>query len=491
MNAFPIHRLKQVIPLLVFALIPLRVASAMPPVQALAQSRQPLSPALQGTANPQGLSYLTRLAGPGTDNAWDMAVDASGNAYIAGMTDSKRAGGFAGAVNIGPGGGFDAFVVKLKPDGKISYAVKIGGSALDQASKIAVDSAGNAYIAGYTYSTDFPTTAGAYDRTFNGGSIDAFVTKLGPTGKQLAYSTFLGGNADDYGGGIAVDAAGEAFVTGYTESTDFPTTAGAFDRTFNGVSDVMVTKLNASGSDLVYSTFAGGSSIDIGYDIAVDASGSAFLTGQTQSQNFPTTPGAFSQIYNGGQADAFVLKVAPDGSALDYGTYLGGSQFEDAKSIGLDASGDAFVAGRTESLNFPTTAGAYDTTYNGGRDVFVSRLNPSGSDLIYSTFVGGGDQEEGAAIALRSDGTAYVGGWTYSPDFPTTPNAFDPTYNGDADAFVFSLDPTGSQLQYSTFLGTATPDYGRGIGIDMYGNAYLTGYTGFSNVDVVALKLSF
>jgi hypothetical protein len=438
---------------------------------------------------PQGLVYLARLAGPGTDNAWDIAVDATGHAYIAGMTDSFGLTGLPGLRELSEGGGFDAFVVKLNPNGTLAYAVRIGGSALDQASKIIVDSDGSAYIAGYTYSADFPTTAGAYDRTYNGGDIDAFVAKLSPDGHELAYSTFLGGGSDDYGGGIAVDSDGQAFFTGYTESSNFPTTPGAFDTSHNGVSDVVVAQLNAEGSGLVYSTFAGGNSIEIGYDIAVDGDGSAYITGQTMSMNFPTTPGAFSPDYNGGAADAFVLKLDPNGQALAYGTFLGGDQFDDAKSIGVNGAGNAFVAGRTESFDFPATPGAFDDDYNGGRDSFITRLDAAGASLVYSTFIGGSGEEESGAIALGPYGTAFVSGWTFSADFPTTAGAFDPTHNGDYDAYLLVLGPAGGGLLYSTFLGTPLPDYGRGIGADAAGCAYLAGYTGFENVDAFGLKL--
>jgi len=212
---------------------------------------------------PQDLLYFTRLAGPGTEYAWDIAVDGAGNSYIAGMTDSAGLAGVANVHIVSPGGGFDAFVIKLTADGTMAYATRIGGSLLDQASRIAVDAAGNATIAGYTFSSDFPTTPGAYDRTYNGGDIDSFVARLSPDGTQLAYSTFLGGDSDDYGGGITVDAAGQAFVTGYTESRNFPTSPGAFDATHNGVSDVFVVRLDATGATLVYSTFVGGSGIEI------------------------------------------------------------------------------------------------------------------------------------------------------------------------------------------------------------------------------------
>lgn len=449
-----------------------------------------LQAAAQEADGSGGLAYLTRLTGPGTDNAWDMAVDAAGNVYIAGMSDSAGLEGAASTHHLSGGGGFDAVVVKLNPNGRIAYVARIGGSALDQASKIAVDAAGNAYIAGYTFSTDFPTTAGAYDETFNGGGIDAFVAKLSPDGSQLEYATFLGGSADDFGGGIAVDATGQAFVTGYTESSDFPTTLGAFDRTHNGSADVIVVRLNAAGSAVSYSSFIGGREVEIGYDVALGPAGEAYLTGQVASPGFPITPGVVGPFFNGGVADAFVLKLSATTGALVYSTFLGGEEFDDAKGIAVDAQGNAFVTGRTESFEFPTTPGAFQESYIGGRDVFVSRLSPAGTAFVYSTYVGGGGEEESGGIALGPDGGALVAGWTFSPDFPVSSDAFDTTWNGDYDAFLFALDGTGSSLDYGTFLGTASTDYGRGIGTDGGTNAYIAGYSGFENVNAFGLKLN-
>ncbi len=432
------------------------------------------------------LGYLTRLSGPGTEQAWDIAVDRAGNAYIAGLTDSTSFAGLGQDPVLNSD--FDAFVVKLRPDGTIVYARRIGGSALDQASKIAVDVAGNAYIAGYTYSSDFPTTPGAFDRTFNGGGIDAFVAKLSRDGQQLVYSTYLGGSSDDYGGGITVDSGGHVIFTGYSESSDFPTTPGAFDRTRNGPTDAVVVGVDPSGSFLTYSTFLGGSGIEIGYDIAVDDAGSALLTGQTMSIDFPTTAGSHSPLYNGGLADAFVVKVAAGGGSLDYSTYLGGSDFDDAKGIVLEGAGNVLITGRTDSGDFPTTPGAFDRTYNGGRDVFVTQLSSTGAALGYSTYVGGSGEDEGGGIALGAG--AFVTGWTLSDDFPTTANAFDPSFNGNYDIFVLTLDAAGSQLDYSTYLGRGLSDYGRGIGTDAGANAYVAGYTGLQNINAFGLKLA-
>jgi Bacterial Ig-like domain (group 1)/Beta-propeller repeat len=295
----------------------------------------------------------------------------------------------------------------------------------------------------------------------------------------LVYSTFLGGGPSDQGHDITVDASGSAYVTGFTQSSDFPTTVGSFDTTHNGLVDVFVTKLNPAGSALVYSTFLGGSVNDFGSAIAVDTSGNAYVTGSTSSPDFPTTVGAFDTTHNG-VVDVFVTKLDPAGSALVYSTFLGGSDFDEGNGIVVDTTGNAYVTGGTFSPDFPTTAGAFDTTFNAGElDAFVTKLNPSGSaPLVYSTFLGGSDQDFGRDIALDASDNAYVAGFTQSLNFPTTVGAFDTTPNGTVDAFVTKLNPTGSApLVYSTFLGGSGNDEILGLRVDTSGNAYVTGGT--------------
>ena len=360
-------------------------------------------------------------------------------------------------------------------DPGLIYSTYLGGTNFDQGLDIAVDAGGNAYVTGFTSSTDFPTTPGAFDTTFNGNS-DAFVTKLDPTGSMLIYSTYLGGTGINQGSSIAVDAGGNAYVTGFTQSTNFPTTPGAFDTTFNGAQDAFATKLNPTGSLLLYSTYLGGISSDEGFGIAVDAGGNAHITGLTSSSNFPTTPGAFDTTFNGDQ-DAFVTKFDPTGSMLLYSTYLGGTSSDQGRGIAVDAGGNAYVTGLTSSSNFPTTPGAFDTTFNGAQDAFVTKLDPTGSMLIYSTYLGGASSDEGRGIAIDAGGNAYVTGITLSANFPTTLGAFDTTFNGNQDAFVTKIDPTGSMLLYSTYLGGIGVDFGLSIAVDIGGNAYVTGFT--------------
>src|SRR5712691_3292520 len=298
----------------------------------------------------------------------------------------------------------------------------------------------------------------------------------------LVYSTYLGGSDGDQADAIAVDAAGNAYVTGFTDSTNFPTTPGAFQTTFGGGADAFVTKLNPAGNGLVYSTYLGGSFTDRGLGIAVDAAGNAYVTGFTDSTNFPTTPGAFQTTFGGGFSDAFVTKLNPTGTGLVYSTYLGGSTTDLGRGIAVDAAGNAYVTGATDSTNFPTTSGAFQTTFGGGFDAFVTKLNPGGTGLVYSTYVGGSSSDVAIGIAVDGSGSVYVTGTTFSTNFPTTTAAFQTTRVGFNDGFVTKLNPTGTGLVYSTLLGgsndTGSADQPSGIAVDGSGNAYVTGSTG-------------
>jgi hypothetical protein len=366
-------------------------------------------------------------------------------------------------------------------DPALVYSTYLGGSGYDYGEAIAVDAAGHAYVTGDAESDDFPTTAGAVQPTRR-GIADAFVAKLDPTGSALVYSTYLGGSGDDEGCGIAVDAAGHAYVTGFTGSDDFPTTARAVQPTHGGIADAFVAKLDPTGSALVYSTYLGGSGWNDGHGIAVDAAGHAYVTGFTGSDDFPTTAGAV-QPTRRGTGDAFVAKLDPTGSALVYSTYLGGSEespffFEDVgRGIAVDAAGHAYVTGLTGSDDFPTTAGAVQPTRRGTGDAFVAKLNPTGSALVYSTYLGGSGWNDGYGIAVDAAGHAYVTGPTESPNFPTTAGAVQPTHRGSGDAFVAKLNPTGSALVYSTYLGGSGYDDGEAIAVDAAGHAYVTGPT--------------
>ncbi|MBI3667218.1 MAG: SBBP repeat-containing protein [Acidobacteria bacterium] len=384
-------------------------------------------------------------------------------------------------------------------DPVLSYSTYLGGTegTDDFAGGIAVDSSGNAYVTGFTDSPDFPTANAA--QSSEGGIYDVFVTKLNPAGNTLLYSTYIGGSSTERGFGIAVDASGNAYVTGSTGSDDFPTVTPLQGKAPFG--DAFVLKLGPTGS-LLFSTFLGGDGPDQGYGIAVDRSGGVYVTGSTASSNFPIKNAVQSSLKAVGNCliiiqvgsivitgrapckNAFVAKLNPAGPSLEYSTYLGGTNLNSSlsegdigRSIAVDAAGNAYVGGETNSSDFPTTAGAFQGAYGGRRDAFVAKLNPTGDSLLYSTYLGGNDEDIGSAIALDASGDAYLTGLTKSANFPTAA-PFQATYGGGlSDGFVTKLNAAGSALVYSTFLGGSKDDGGFGIALDSSGNAYVTGET--------------
>ena len=380
-------------------------------------------------------------------------------------------------------------------DPVLVFSTYLGGTGDDNALGVAVDGTGSVYVAGRTFSADFPTLNPAQssipDRSV---PENVFVTKLTPAG-SLVYSTYIGGTGRDGGHAIAVDSAGNAYLTGATNSFDFPTTPGAFQRTLGGSSDGFVLKLGSNGNALVYSTYLGGSGLEKGFGIAVDSAGSAYVMGYTNSADFPATPGALQTALAGG-FDAFVTKVNPAGTALVFSTFLGGSGDEGGldftlgttpgqpvpadigpiatSHLAVDAAGNVYLTGRTTSTNFPTR-NPIQAMNGGGFDAFVAKLNPAGSALIYSTYLGGSGDDFGTSLAVDAAGNAYVTGQTGSTNFPTTAGAVQRTLSGASDAFVTKVNPAGSALVYSTHLGGVGPDNGQAIAVDAAGNAYVTG----------------
>jgi hypothetical protein len=456
------------------------------------------------------LGYSTYLGGPGYDYGYDIAVDQYGSAYVTGEAGS----GFP-LINPGQsyGGGKDAFVSKFSADGStLLYSTYIGGSYEDVAGSVAIGK-NSVYITGYTLSGDFPSTPGAFQPANADGTClgnvdcaDAFVTRLAPDGASLIYSTYLGTIYTESGDGIAVDASGNAYVMGQTNSADFPT-VNAVQPAYGGGScnqgtyfypcyDVFVTKLNPSGSALVYSTYLGGNRDEAFFfnqvgDIAIDAAGHAYVTGYTESYTFPTYQ-ALKPVKDPGR-DAFVSKLSPDGSSFIFSTFLGGGEAgEQGFGIASDVAGNAYITGATGSVDFPTTPGAFQQVLSDDAEAFITKLSPSGSAYVYSTFLGGSGSEYGQGIAIDAQGKAYVIGWTESTDFPTR-NAFQPGFAGNLDVFVSKLEPTGSALAYSSFLGGASGGSGTNegvngggaIAIDPVGNAYLVGHTHTINFPIV------
>ncbi|MFB3895136.1 MAG: SBBP repeat-containing protein [bacterium] len=361
--------------------------------------------------------------------------------------------------------------------GQLVYSTFLGGSGDEHGNNIAVDSIGNVFITGYTSSTDFPTTSGIFDDQYNGNPTDTYVVKLNSTGSAMVFSTYIGGTNEDRGRDIKIDNSGNICIIGYTQSSDFPVTIGAYDTTYNEGYDIFVTKLNNTGTGLVFSSYLGGSLADQGYAIALDSIDNIYITGITNSSDFPVTTSTFDTSFNG-NTDVFLCKLNSTGTSLVFSTYLGGGGSEQSNSICIDKSNNILITGFTQSTDFPYTLTAYDTIFNGSgnKDIFICKFNPLGSALDYSTFLGGSQDEEGTDIAVDNIGNAYITGYTSSStSFPITIDAFDTSYNLGIDAFVAKLNEDGSSLVYSTFLGGNLDDRGEGIAVDNNGNAYITG----------------
>jgi hypothetical protein len=357
-------------------------------------------------------------------------------------------------------------------DPTLSYSNYLGGGDFDSGEALTVDASGSAYVIGRTFSADFPT-----QNPFQGarsGTQDAFVTKLNPAGTAVIYSTYLGGSNIDSGQAIAVDASGNAYLAGLTRSLDFPVTPGAFQTVAGGGTDGFVAKLNPAGTALVYSTYLAGNGSDAPTGIALDPGGGAYLAGSTLSADFPTTPGAFQTAF-AGLGDAFATKLNATGSALIYSTYLGGGSPDGAGGVAVDSSGQASLMGATQSADFPTSS-PIQASLQGTQDAFVARLTATGSALGYSTYLGGGGIENGEGIALDAGGSAYLTGATTSADFPTA-NALQGALAGPVDAYVTKVNPAGTALAYSSFLGGGGVDQGLGTAVDAAGTLRVVGQT--------------
>ena len=375
-------------------------------------------------------------------------------------------------------------------DPVLSYSTFLGGSGFnDVGIGVAVDATGAVYVTGATGSPDFPIVD-ALQPTIR--ALDVFVAKFTPDGTALVYSTFLGGSVDDEGIDIALDADGAAYITGDTNSIDFPT-INAVQPTFGGgirpgpiggpAPDAFVAKLMPDGTGLVYSTYLGGSSTDFGASIVLDAAGAAYVTGETLSPDFPTVRALQPSL--AGFSNAFVAKFTPNGTAVVYSTYLGGSNSDSVSGIAVNAAGEAHVIGSTFSRDFPTVR-ALQPTFTGTHPVFVAKFAADGAALIYSTYLGGSGNDTGQGIAVDAAGYAYVTGDTDSPDFPIV-HALQPTYGGFglSDGFVAKLTADGTELIYSTYLGGRDNDNAAGIAVDAAGAAYVTGGTASPDFPIV------
>lgn len=421
-----------------------------------ASTNFPGATALKGTEdvfvmkiNPSGTAklYTTFLGGGGADEGRGIAVDAQGYAYITGSAGSLDFP-LKNPVQAAFAGSGDAFVAKLSANGAaLIYSTYLGGNATDIGNGIAIDTSGNAYVVGTTFSANFPVQAAF--QSAKGAQQDAFLTKIAPSGNSLVYSTYLGGNNVDEGNAIAVDAAGNAYVTGSTASTNFPLQSPF--RSSNAASvDAFVTKMNPAGSALVYSTYLGGSAADSGTAIAVDAVGSAYVTGIVTSDDFPLVNPIFPKLASHVIDDAFISKFNPSGSALIYSTYYGGGSVDDPYAIALDPSGNAYITGRTNSSDFPLTGAIQATRF--AFDMFVTEINAAGSAAVFSTFIGGTGSESGRGIAVDKLGNIHIAGEGTSADFPMV-KPLQGTNGGGV----------GTQDGLVLLLGNATPISGPAI----------------------------
>jgi uncharacterized protein (TIGR03437 family) len=485
------------------------------------------------------LSYASYFGGSDDEASRGMAVDASGNMYITGCTFSNNlhvtSGSFQPSFHGGTAGGVlggDAFVAKFSAAGTLAYVTYIGGGQDDLGSAIAVDAGGNAYVTGYTDSTDFPTVVGSFQTKFQGSGGnkwygpggDAFVAKLNPAGSALVYSTYLGGSMDDRGTAIAVDSAGNAYVGGDTISTNFPV-LNAYQSTYKGgggspafccgdptpfitYGDAFITKLNPTGTGLVFSTYFGGSLDDAVAALAIDSSGDVYIGGSTASTDFPVLHAFQSHFAGAANAnaqpvittgDGFVAKLDPTGKPL-YSTYLGGSADDAVMGLAIDSTGAAYITGFTSSADFPISKTAAQHVFAGPSavtgqrgfvwgDAFAAKLSPNGQSLVYSTFLGGSADDAGMAIAVDAIGNAYIGGGANSTNFPVTKSALQATFGGAGgplgavvtdpfgDGFLTQISPDGSTILYSSYFGGELDDAVSSVALDAQGNVYLSGVT--------------
>ena len=381
--------------------------------------------------------------------------------------------------------------VGLTVDPGIRYSTFIGDNGADIVNDVVVDSNGNVYATGNTVSSLFPTTTGAYDTSYNSGTGgDAFILKLNKAGTSLLYSTFIGGSSNEVGNAIDIDSSGNAYITGRTNSNNFPYRNG-YDNTLSGWTgeyDVFVLKLGAAGNSLTYSTYLGGTAGENGYDIKVDSSDRAVITGYAaysdpawgQQWRWPYTTGAYDTTPNGND-DAFLLRMDSSGGSLSFATFLGSNQNEWGYALDIDTDGDIYIVGGTTSSNFPTTTGAYDRTHNGGSDVFVVKMKSDGSSLLLSSFMGGSNDERAYGIALNSTESPYITGETASSGFPTTTKAYDTTINGNTDGFLSHMKADLTGVENSTFFGGSGQDTPRDLERTPTGTLMIVGRTYSTN----------
>lgn len=440
------------------------------------------------------LQWSTFLGASRLDDGYAIATTPDGGVIAAGSTLSPDFPTTTGAFDTTYNGSItrprtigDLCIARFSATGALEFATFVGGAENELMEEVHTSADGDVFVSGWTTSSDFPTTPGSVDPTFNGAGAgydhwggDVYVTRLSADGARLVYSTFLGGSDLEYTQSMHVQPDGTATVAGHVHSFDFPTTPGAYSRSFRGHSDAFVARLDPSGSTLLFSTYFGGG-VGEEYPLAmmVDAQGGTLIGGPTDNLDLPVTPGAYDATFNGGTilfADCFLARLDPSGAAVTLCTYLGGPQDEHVRAICVRRDGTIVVTGETSGQGFPTTAGAFDTSYNGGDgDAFVACFSPDGTRLLWSTFVGGLDHDIGMAVAEIGSGRVVVGGHTRSPDFPTTPGAWSRVHRGFADSMLCELDADGTRVDHATLLGGSFDDRLIGMALHRSGDAVVTG----------------
>ncbi|MGQ9802085.1 MAG: DUF7948 domain-containing protein [Candidatus Saccharicenans sp.] len=439
------------------------------------------------------LSASTFIGGTGNDRGYCIGVNSAGKVYVAGYTVSIFQSDFpttTGVIDTSANGSYDLFISRLNYSlTQLEASTYLGGNSADYVHSLSIAEDGNIFLTGITSSRDFPVTAGAFQTQYQGGEYDAFVVKISPDLDLLLGSTYLGGSGIDYGADLKVIPGSynndTIVVVGMTGSADFPVTPDTYSSTLSGSQDAFVAVMYNSLSSLAAATFIGGTDYDIASAVALDGLGHFWIAGRTRSADFPVTPGAFDGTYNG-DYDGFVLHLPPQLNILYSSTYIGGSGADFLYALGLtgETNPEVYVAGYTSSSDFPVSESAYDKTFSGISDVFVSKLDTSLSYLVASTFVGGVAEDLCRALVVDTNGNPYIAGWTRSAGYPVTSFTYDGGHNGGWDAFVSKLSVKLGAVLASTFIGGGADDLAYGLAIDNTGSVYITGYTQSSSFPI-------
>jgi hypothetical protein len=449
--------------------------------------QSPLSDQQNSSAEAVPFSFLSCFGGSDIDDCDDITVDAAGYIYLACHSTSSDFPSSKKRDNSQDADPMDAYVSKIEPvAGKVIYTVSLGGSKWDGALRIEVDQHGNAYVVGFTESPDFPTTSNAFRRVYIGGKSDAFLVKIKADG-EIEYSTFFGGSDADQGNGLALDNAGNVYIAGTTWSNDLPGIETGSSNRNSGSGDGFVAVLNLDRPPTLRAKYIGGKEVEKVTGIALDYSGNLFVSGFTQSADFPLRA-ALQKKLNGKQ-DAFLTKLSGADFSYRFSTFIGGSGEDQAWGVAVDRDGRPYLAGGSDSADFPTTAKAIQRRYKGETDAFVTKINATGTRLLYSTYLGGAGYDscgyDGGDIAIDSDGNAWVVGMTHSSNFPTAGSMQTAYGGGEGDGFVSVINPGGSSLLLSTYVGGADRDILEGAVLEPGGGAWATGLTGSRNLQAI------